>query len=64
MTLTASSLTSNRGVKRLTGKLPRELETKHLWKAIHWNKQFFAELEDYLADEDYGYDSSQDALEP
>jgi 5'(3')-deoxyribonucleotidase len=32
------------GVKKLTGKHPKDLEKKQLWKAINWNKRFFADL--------------------
>jgi hypothetical protein len=35
----------DKGVKGLTGSHPKDLEKKFLWKAIHWNKQFFLDLE-------------------
>lgn len=32
------------GVKSMTGKNPKDLDKKQLWKVINWNKQFFAGL--------------------
>jgi hypothetical protein len=34
-----------KGVFKLTGKFPEQLETRSLWAAIHRNKNFFLELD-------------------
>lgn len=33
------------GVQRLTGKLPREIDKRYMWKSINRDKQFFGTLE-------------------